>query len=88
MVDIPIVVPTAVRESASDVSLDTIPTLTIATGITIDMSVYINGTIGSITNSQIIGLDTDLATYSHATKLITGVSTGSTMTGLEYELTI
>ena len=69
------------------ISLDTIPALTIATGKTIDMSVYINGSVGSITDSQIIGLDTDLATYSHATKLVTGVSTGTTMTGLQYEVT-
>jgi hypothetical protein len=74
--------------TAGDVSVSqTIPALTIATGQTIDMSVYITGPLGSVVNSEIQGLDTDLATYSHSTKLLTGVTTGVTQTGLTYVLT-
>ena len=72
----------------SELKLLTIPGILINVGQTSDMSQYIVDTFegGRITDSQILALNTSIATYSHATKLLTGVAVG-TMTGLQLEIT-
>ena len=69
-----------------DVSLLCIPKIAVAVGFTHDMSQYINDPAQLITNSQIIGINPAIATYSHATKFITGVSLG-TLVGVQLEAT-
>ena len=67
-------------------SILTIPNFSITETSTHDMSQYINDPQTLITNSQIIGIDTNVATYSHATLLLTGVAVGS-MTNVQLEVT-
>lgn len=85
MVETRIIVPRATRSPSV---LYDIPDITIAVGETHDMSQYINEQPGfDITDSQVLNLNTNIATYDHATKLLTGVA-GGTMTGLQYEVTL
>lgn len=63
-------------------AIATIPSITLGIGGTHDMLQYVTG---NITDSQVLGL-TPIATYSHATGLLTGVSVGS-LTGLQLEIT-
>ena len=68
------------------VRLLVIPDISLGTGQTRDMSQYIVDNTSSITDSQILNLNTNVATYSHATKLLTGSGAG-TSTGLRLEVT-
>ena len=64
----------------------TIPDISLNQGQTISMSQYIVDNDNVITDSQILNLDTSIATYSHATKLLTGVAAGASL-GLQLEVT-
>lgn len=72
--------------SAQFVGLTTIPNLTVGVGSTHDMSQYIVDPLVRITDSQVLNINPTFATYSHATKLLTGVSVGS-LPGLQLEVT-
>jgi len=72
--------------AAQFVGLATIPDLTVAPGATRNLGQYIYDEYSRVTNSQVLGLNPAIATYSHATKLLTDVSVG-TMTGLQLEVT-
>ena len=52
------------------------------------MSQYIvdNFPGGAVSDSRIIGLDNNVASYSHATKLLTGIA-GGISSGLKLEVT-
>jgi len=80
--DIRIIVPAAVPV----VSIETIPAITLGVGETYYVYQFVTDDSNVVTGSQILGIDTGLATYSHATGRITGVATGS-MTGLQLEVT-
>lgn len=72
--------------SIETVALLTIPNIGVEVGNTHDMSQYIVDTGSLITDSQILNINTSFATYSHATKLMTGVAIGL-MTNLQLEVT-
>lgn len=62
--------------SVSNLSIDTIPNITLAVGETHDMDQYINDPLGQIASTEVTGL-LGYASYSDATRLLTGVSEGS-----------
>lgn len=68
------------------VLLATIPNLTISIGNTVNMNTYISDPDSRITSSRIINLNTSLASYSSATRILTATASG-TMTGLQLEVT-
>ena len=74
VVDTRVIVPRANRVVDPTVTLTTIPNLSVSIGSTHDMSQYINGALERVASSEIVGLNTALATYSHSTKLLTGVA--------------
>jgi hypothetical protein len=59
--------------------------ITLSAGETYDMSQHIRGKDAEISDSTVLGLNSSVATYSHDTKLITGVATGTSQ-GLTYRI--
>jgi hypothetical protein len=71
--------------STDTVTITTIPAQSIKIGQTADLGPYIDDPAGLAVNSQVIGLTAGVATYSHATKLITGVGAGN-LTNLQLQV--
>ena len=68
------------------VTIDVISDFNISVGQTINLiNLYVTENTGTVTDSQVIGLNISLATYTHAGGLV-GVAEG-TMTGLTLEVT-
>jgi len=62
--------------SAVPVTISTIPGILIAVGQTHNMGQYIIDPNNNVTDSEILDLNTAIATYSSSTKLLTGVAVG------------
>lgn len=67
-------------------TIDTIPNITLAVGETHDMDQYINDPLSQVVDTSVTGL-LGYASYSDATRLLTGVSEGSE-TGLQLEVEV
>jgi hypothetical protein len=75
----------ALNPKQSDPVILNIPNLTIAIGVTIDMSQYIHDPGNLRTNTAVNGLTT-FASYDSGTELLTGLADG-TETGVTLEVT-
>ncbi len=58
-------------------TLSQIANLSLTPAQTHDMNQYINDPSNVVTNSQILGINPAVATYSHATRLLTAVADGT-----------
>ena len=67
-----------------DPTISTIPNINLSQGFTRDMSQYWTDPDNRVTTSQILGLNTDIATYSHP--ILTGTELG-TSNSLQLEIT-